>query len=623
MGEKQILAVATLIFILSAVLAHADAGVFGKLSVPAVTNEGKGVITELEVEIIPGKGRILFNSEPFTGIQTQNSERVAQLVAENFTGVNLSSKDVILTFRVPAISIDGPSAGAAMTVLLISVLENKTIRNDTTLSGTIQPDGNIGPVGGIFEKAEAAHNLGFKYFLIPRSQEIVEQNVDEEFSPSAGQTAIRTIVRSRNITKHAEENWDMKVIPVSDIVDVHEIMVEGKNVVSAKRIPQHFAVLEAVDAPPRIHPFKPLATDAMRNASDSLEIAKSEYFKSSLEPGLLSEISDLIDESEREWNSGTEAFKNGYLYGAANHFFRSRVFSKTAKDALLYYALDSKAQQKAFLEKRTSEVLSGYRAADAKFKTSSWLANDTGAYEWVSSAQSRFSQAEEQLNTLSSTEGSLYELSLAEGWTKIATGLLEIGENEQSGYGFDHTNFKTEAEGSILDLDKLIGSYTQEPPSGTIWLLKVSKREFTYEWFISAFIDSEIAHKRIDAERDLNTKTFVNYTDFVEAKINSISESNSPWARLYKDQAKLTLYYAKRDQSFEALNAALAFANQAKIYADISKRVEQMPTIRQKPGSYNLNYVLLGIFALGLVLIGLFYFLTRDRDIGPRRWHLH
>src|SRR3989338_6883755 len=103
---RDTLLILSLIIVLVATIgfAKAETGTFGKISVPAVTNEEKGVFLEIEIEIIPGQGRILFNTEPFAGIQTQNSERVARTVAQNFTGVNLSNKDLIITFKVPAVS---------------------------------------------------------------------------------------------------------------------------------------------------------------------------------------------------------------------------------------------------------------------------------------------------------------------------------------------------------------------------------------------------------------------------------------------------------------------------------------------------------------------------------------
>lgn len=63
--------------------------------------------------------------------------------------------------------IDGPSAGALMTVAVIAATRGDTVRADATMTGTINPDGMIGPVGGIVQKIEAAAQFGKKLVLIP------------------------------------------------------------------------------------------------------------------------------------------------------------------------------------------------------------------------------------------------------------------------------------------------------------------------------------------------------------------------------------------------------------------------------------------------------------------------
>src|SRR3989344_785417 len=191
---------------------QADRHSTASIKVPAVSSEGKGVLTEVEVEIIPGKGRILLNTEPFGGVQLQNSERVAATVAQNFTDKNLSDKDMIITFKAEAFVVDGPSAGGAITIAVISAIENELIRNDTSMSGTIQPDGSIGPVSSIFDKAKAAHEQGFKVFLIPKGQELQAFTVERVETPAPGFTFVRSSVQYRNITRYAAENWNLTVI---------------------------------------------------------------------------------------------------------------------------------------------------------------------------------------------------------------------------------------------------------------------------------------------------------------------------------------------------------------------------------------------------------------------------
>jgi uncharacterized protein len=73
--------------------------------------------------------------------------------------------------------VDGPSAGGLMTATFISALQNDEVKKDVAFTGTINPDGSIGPVGGIQYKLEAAAKQGKKLMLIPIGQ---RYDIDEE-----------------------------------------------------------------------------------------------------------------------------------------------------------------------------------------------------------------------------------------------------------------------------------------------------------------------------------------------------------------------------------------------------------------------------------------------------------
>lgn len=63
--------------------------------------------------------------------------------------------------------IDGPSAGGLMTIGVLAALRGDQIREDAAMTGTINPDGTIGPVGGIPYKIQGAASAGKKLVLIP------------------------------------------------------------------------------------------------------------------------------------------------------------------------------------------------------------------------------------------------------------------------------------------------------------------------------------------------------------------------------------------------------------------------------------------------------------------------
>jgi hypothetical protein len=65
---------------------------------------------------------------------------------------------------------DGPSAGAAMAVGFIAVFKGDRIQRGTALTGTLEPGGHIGRVGGIPDKIRAAKREGYHTVLVPRGQ---------------------------------------------------------------------------------------------------------------------------------------------------------------------------------------------------------------------------------------------------------------------------------------------------------------------------------------------------------------------------------------------------------------------------------------------------------------------
>lgn len=68
--------------------------------------------------------------------------------------------------------IGGPSAGLAFTLALIDRLTPGALVGDArvVVTGEIDIDGNVGAIGGLSSKAEAALQIGADYFLVPASQ---------------------------------------------------------------------------------------------------------------------------------------------------------------------------------------------------------------------------------------------------------------------------------------------------------------------------------------------------------------------------------------------------------------------------------------------------------------------
>lgn len=181
-----------------------------------------GTVLKITVEIRDGTGLVLVNTAILTGVDFQTSARTAVQVAQKYTNVDLSKKDVIFSIssekQQELQAVDGGSAGGAMTVLLISDMSGASINNTILMTGTIQDDGTIGKIGGAAEKADAAGKYGAKIFLVPVGQAVTEiQSCDER---SEGAFTYRSCTsQEKPLSEITEKQYGMKVIEISNIKD--------------------------------------------------------------------------------------------------------------------------------------------------------------------------------------------------------------------------------------------------------------------------------------------------------------------------------------------------------------------------------------------------------------------
>lgn len=181
------------------------------------TEEGLvGVISYITVSVREGEGHIYIDTWPLTEIDMQGSVRLAANVACELTEKRVSDYDFFITFRSDASVIGGPSAGASITVALIAALEGLSLSEDVMMTGMINPDGSVGPVGGILEKVKVASEVGMKKFLIPEGQEII--TVQKTLKQQIGSlTLITSEPLSVNVISYSRENLGLNVKEVYDI----------------------------------------------------------------------------------------------------------------------------------------------------------------------------------------------------------------------------------------------------------------------------------------------------------------------------------------------------------------------------------------------------------------------
>jgi ATP-dependent Lon protease len=151
-----------------------ERGQIGVATGLAWTEHG-GTLLPVEVATMPGKGSLMVTGQ--LGEVMQESARAAlsyirsrsdDLQIEPSFADNL---DLHIHLPEGAIPKDGPSAGITIATSIISALTRRPVRSDLAMTGEITLRGRVLAIGGLKEKAMAAHRVGIRQLLIPAENE--------------------------------------------------------------------------------------------------------------------------------------------------------------------------------------------------------------------------------------------------------------------------------------------------------------------------------------------------------------------------------------------------------------------------------------------------------------------
>ena len=130
-----------------------------------------GDILFIEATRVPGSGRLILTGQ-LGDVMKESAQAALSLVKSQSESLGLDpalfeKSDIHVHVPAGAIPKDGPSAGVAIYTSLVSLLTNRTVRNDAAMTGEISLRGLVLPVGGIKEKTVAAHRAGIRTVLLP------------------------------------------------------------------------------------------------------------------------------------------------------------------------------------------------------------------------------------------------------------------------------------------------------------------------------------------------------------------------------------------------------------------------------------------------------------------------
>jgi ATP-dependent Lon protease len=137
-----------------------------------------GDILFIEASQVPGSGKLILTGQ--LGEVMKESAQTALTLSKIFTSETLEKTDIHIHVPAGATPKDGPSAGVAMFLALVSLLSGKPVRSDVAMTGEISLRGLVLPIGGVKEKTLAALRAGIKTVMVPRRNEKDLEDVPAE-----------------------------------------------------------------------------------------------------------------------------------------------------------------------------------------------------------------------------------------------------------------------------------------------------------------------------------------------------------------------------------------------------------------------------------------------------------
>jgi Lon-like ATP-dependent protease len=168
----------------------------GKVNGLAVMGDS-GVILPIVAEVAPAasrqEGKIIATGK-LGSIAKEAVENVSAIIKRH-TGKDTTSYDIHIQFLQTFEGVEGDSASVSVAAAVISALEEAPIRQEVALTGSLSVRGEVLPVGGVTQKAEAAIEAGMSEIIVPAA------NVDD-------------------LVLDEKQRAKIRIVPASNILDV-------------------------------------------------------------------------------------------------------------------------------------------------------------------------------------------------------------------------------------------------------------------------------------------------------------------------------------------------------------------------------------------------------------------
>ena len=176
-----------------------------------------GDILNVEAVMLPGNGKIKATGK-LGDVMKESIDAASSFVRSRAVNYGIEPpifqrKDIHVHVPEGATPKDGPSAGVAMVVAIISVMAEIPIKNDVAMTGEMSLRGRVLPIGGLKEKLLAATRSGIKTVLVPSENERELSEVPENIKKKLDIKLISSIDEALDYAltkKPVAIEWDEK-----------------------------------------------------------------------------------------------------------------------------------------------------------------------------------------------------------------------------------------------------------------------------------------------------------------------------------------------------------------------------------------------------------------------------
>lgn len=516
--------------------------------VPAIVGNGGGLI-EVSISLASGEGDVYAKTYPHTGMDTQQSMEqavdYAYLLADD-----PPLCDVLFKFEESAGYIEGPSGGAAFTVMTYALLENRSMRSDTIITGTISPTGDVGPVGGTYEKAKGAAAVGAKYFIAPVGglyESLLLRNVEEESG--------------------------IIVLEASRVEDIIGFMMENKSI---EQVPLDARKREIPELPsyeaPELEPFIPVAErmiELERNMTGSITGEDDETLV----------IKDFYgNEAERQ----DAILEQGYVFSSANEAFLNYIDIGT---------IAAISKNKIDLPRKKGEVgicLTGIERPDTTDENFEWVVGSQLREAW---AYEKFDNTETDGLLTDERYAAYHELMYGDAWCNVAKTL--IAEAPEGGSRINETVWKGLAEEKIEEAKEMASK------KDMLSRLEIAEKSFERGNYGAAIFDAvyviEMERSDLDIINDAVTE------GAVEEMLDE--ERTSLWGAVYQSHAAFLYEIGELNIAYTTLRLAKGLDNAVD---EMEGLLEEEP---EEAAEEEEVYEETDSFLLGAFIVSLFLFI--------------